>query len=96
MDIHGNYKQNKIFFFINFLDKILSYVSILVNSTIIENFNISKKDYLRLCLKSKIFPGLFKSFFSSRSLYKEKVNLGLRKVVFKYDSKKKKFSSFSI
>ena len=93
-DIHGNYKQNKIFFFINFLDKILSYVSILVNSTIIENFNISKKDYLRLCLKSKIFPGLFKSFFSSRSLYKEKVNLGLRKVVFKYDSKKKNFRHF--
>ena len=94
LDIHGNYKQNKIFFFINFLDKILSYVSILVNSTIIENFNISKKYYLRLCLKSKIFPGLFKSFFSSRSLYKEKVNLGLRKVVFKYDSKKKNFRHF--
>jgi len=93
-DYMSNHKENKKTFFINFLDNILSHISVLVNSTIIENFYISKKDYLNLCLKSKIFPGFFKNFFTSPTLYKGKTNFELRNEVFKYNSNKKDFRHF--
>ena len=89
-----SYKDEKKSFFINFIDNILSNISIFLNSTIIENFYISKKDYLNLCLKSKIFPAYFKSFFKSKTLYNNKINFELRKKVFEYDVNKKNFCNF--
>ena len=87
-------KKTETSFIINFFDKIFSHISILINSTIIENFYISKKDYLNLCLSSYIFPGIFKNFFSSKNLYNCKINNELRNKLFKYKSKKKDFNFF--
>jgi len=93
-NLRSNRKENKKSFFKKFLDNILSHISVLLNSIIIENLYISKKDYLNLCIKSKIFPGLFLNFFTSVTLYKGKTNFELRNEVFKYTSNKKDFRHF--
>ena len=93
-NINISFKKQKNNSFKDFFENIFSYISIFFNSTIIENFYISKKDYLNLCIRSRLFPGLFKNFFTSKILYKNKTNFKLRDQLFKNDSNKKNFKNF--
>ena len=94
LNLDSEYKKQKKFFFKDYLDNIFSYISLFFNSIIIENFYISKKDYLYLCAKTGFFPGLFKNFFISKTYYKNKTDFVLRDQLFKNYSNNKSFKNF--
>lgn len=77
-----------------FIDKILSYFSLFFNSIIIENFYINRFDYLKLCFRLLIFPGLFISFFSLKKKSLNKINLEQRSLIFKVENNKQTFNNF--